>query len=65
MFIRSSRTNDNELKKSDKRRLQLISTRFKAHGFQDVQSINRRRRLKDIHSRSDTNRTGAEGLSFY
>ena len=24
-----------------------------------------RRRLKDIHSRSDTNRTGAEGLSFY
>ena len=25
----------------------------------------RRRRLKDIHSRSDTNRTGAEGLSFY
>ena len=26
---------------------------------------NRRRRLKGIHSRSDTNRTGAEGLSFY
>ena len=25
----------------------------------------RRRRLKNIHSRSDTNRTGAEGLSFY
>ena len=25
----------------------------------------RRRRLKGIHSRSDTNRTGAEGLSFY
>ena len=25
----------------------------------------RRRRLKDIHSRSDTNRTVAEGLSFY
>ena len=25
----------------------------------------RRRRLKAIHSRSDTNRTGAEGLSFY
>ena len=24
-----------------------------------------RRRLKGIHSRSDTNRTGAEGLSFY
>ena len=24
-----------------------------------------RRRLKDIHSRSDTNRTGAESLSFY
>ena len=27
--------------------------------------IHRRRRLKGIHSRSDTNRTGAEGLSFY
>ena len=25
----------------------------------------RRPRLKDIHSRSDTNRTGAESLSFY
>ena len=25
----------------------------------------RRHRLKGIHSRSDTNRTGAEGLSFY
>ena len=25
----------------------------------------RRRRLKGIHSRSDTNRTGTEGLSFY
>ena len=25
----------------------------------------RHRRLKGIHSRSDTNRTGAEGLSFY
>ena len=25
----------------------------------------RRRRLKGIHSRSDTNRTGVEGLSFY
>ena len=25
----------------------------------------RRRRLKGIHSRSDTNRTGGEGLSFY
>ena len=25
----------------------------------------RRRRLKGIHSKSDTNRTGAEGLSFY
>ena len=25
----------------------------------------RRRRLKGIHSRSDTNRTGSEGLSFY
>ena len=27
--------------------------------------LRRRRRLKGIHSRSDTNRTGAEGLSFY
>ena len=26
---------------------------------------NCRRRLKGIHSRSDTNRTGAEGLSYY
>ena len=30
------------------------------------QKLSRRRhRLKGIHSRSDTNRTGAEGLSFY
>ena len=28
-------------------------------------SVSRRRRLKGIHSRLDTNRTGAEGLSFY
>ena len=28
-------------------------------------SRRRRRRLKGIHYRSDTNRTGAEGLSFY
>ena len=28
-------------------------------------SRRRRRRLKGIHSRPDTNRTGAEGLSFY
>ena len=28
-------------------------------------SSSRRRRLRDIHSRSDTNSTGAEGLSFY
>ena len=27
--------------------------------------VARRRRLKGIHSRSDTHRTGAEGLSFY
>ena len=27
--------------------------------------VRRRRRLKGIHSRSDTNRNGAEGLSFY
>ena len=27
--------------------------------------VARRRRLKSVHSRSDTNRTGAEGLSFY
>ena len=30
-----------------------------------MKSARRRRRLKGIHSRSDTNRTGAEGLSFY
>ena len=28
-------------------------------------TISRRRRLKGIHSRSDTNKTRAEGLSFY
>ena len=28
-------------------------------------SFHRRRRLESIHSRSDTDRTGAEGLSFY
>ena len=27
--------------------------------------VRRRHRLKGIHSRPDTNRTGAEGLSFY
>ena len=31
----------------------------------EIQSNRRRRRLKGIHSRSDTNSTGAEGLSFY
>ena len=30
-----------------------------------VGDVDRRRRLKGIHSRSDTNRTGTEGLSFY
>ena len=33
--------------------------------FFSVEPRRRRRRLKGIHSRSDTNRTGAEGLSFY
>ena len=33
--------------------------------FEDSVKRRRRRRLKGIHSRSDTNRTGAEGLSFY
>ena len=32
---------------------------------EEIYSGARRRRLKDIHSRPDTNRTGAEGLSFY
>ena len=31
----------------------------------DQSDRRRRRRLKGIHYRSDTNRTGAEGLSFY
>ena len=31
----------------------------------DGSACRRRHRLKGIHSRSDTNRTGAEGLSFY
>ena len=35
-------------------------------GVPDIVSVRRRRYpLKGIHSRSDTNRTGAEGLSFY
>ena len=34
------------------------------HGLRRVRR-RRRRRLKGIHSRPDTNRTGAEGLSFY
>ena len=34
--------------------------------YESLQTSHRRRcRLKGIHSRSDTNRTGAEGLSFY
>ena len=33
--------------------------------YSDLLLYNRRRRLKGIHSRPDTNRTGAEGLSFY
>ena len=35
------------------------------HCLEDRPIRRRRRRLKGIHSRSDTNRTGAEGLSFY
>ena len=36
------------------------------HGARGLKVLDRlRRRLKSIHSRSDTNRTGAEGLSFY
>ena len=33
--------------------------------LKDHTRYRRRRRLKGIHSRSDTNRTGAEGLPFY
>ena len=44
--------------------LKLTCTTFLRHGFFHCNS-RRRRRLKGIHSRSDTNRTGAEGLSFY
>ena len=33
--------------------------------YNQLQTYCRRRRLKGIQSRSDTNRTGAEGLSFY
>ena len=40
--------------------------RFKCyHTFASKLFTRRRRRLKGIHSRSDANRTGAEGLSFY
>ena len=37
------------------------------HGARGLTVLDRRcsRRLKGIHSRPDTNRTGAEGLSFY
>ena len=34
-------------------------------GHQILSRRHRRHRLKGIHSRSDTSRTGAEGLSFY
>ena len=34
-------------------------------GIWGSENPHRRRRLKGIHSRPDTNRTGAEGLSFY
>ena len=34
-------------------------------GTKNKKSETRRRRLKGIHSRPDTNKTGAEGLSFY
>ena len=33
--------------------------------LEKAETFCRRRRLKGIHSRSDTNRTEAEGLSFY
>ena len=35
------------------------------HSFYNLKLIYRRRRLKGIHYRSDTNRTAAESLSFY
>ena len=54
----------------------ISDKKYTSQEFQDVELIKRkdvypydymdsRRRLKGIHSRSDTNRTGAEGLSFY
>ena len=46
-----------------KQRVRAFSPPTVVQSFQKTQS--RCRRLKGIHSRSDTNRTGAEGLSFY
>ena len=38
---------------------------FKQSQVIPIPKVSRRCRLKGIHSGSDTNRTGAEGLSFY
>ena len=48
--------------KTDKKRFKLKTLQFLI-SFKHKNLI--RRRLKGIHSRPDTNRTGAEGLSFY
>ena len=45
--------------------LDALNTNFQKFGIFHSHLSIRRRRLKGIHSRSDTNRTGAEGLSFY
>ena len=45
--------------------LQYIPTKPGKYGIKIFWLCRRRRRLKGIHSRPDTNRTGAEGLSFY
>ena len=39
--------------------------KFRPKCINHLVAFYRRRRLKGIHSRSDTNRTGAKGLSFY
>ena len=45
---------------------QTVITRAFCHACKTANRRRRRRhRLKGIHSRSDTNRTGAEGLCFY
>ena len=55
----------NKTKYNDTRETKKIFSKIKRNDFSIFRRRRRRRHLKGIHSRSDTNRTGAEGLSFY